>query len=102
MQIEFESENLDITPSLERYAYDKLRKISKRWDDRITRVRVFLNDTNSTKGGADKQCTMEVRVAGIEPVVARTTAFEAYDAINSTVNKLVRALEHAVKSQQGL
>ena len=100
MQIEFESENLDITPSLEQYAQDKLGKIRRRWDDRITRICIFLNDTNSTKGGADKHCTMEARVSGLEPVIAETTATEAYEAVNATVGKLVRALEHATRNRR--
>lgn len=100
MQIEFESENLDITQSLQQYAREKLTKIEKRWDDRITRLRVYLNDTNSSKGGIDKHCTMEARVAGIDPVVAETTTEKAYDAINATVDKLKRALEHKIESRR--
>lgn len=100
MQIEFESENLDITQSLEQYAREKLMKVEKRWDDRITRVRVYLNDTNSAKGGVDKHCTMEARVSGIDPVVAEATTEKAYDAINVTVDKLRRALEHQIESRK--
>jgi len=100
MQTEFESENLDVTPALRQYVEEKLGKISRRWDDRITRVRVFLKDTNSTKGGVDKQCTMEARLAGIDPVVAETTAGDAYEAVDLNVDKLIRALEHATKSRR--
>ncbi len=100
MQVEIESENLDVTEALEQYARDKLNKIEKRWDDRITRMRVYLEDINSTKGGNDKHCTMEARVAGIEPVVAETTADEAYAAIKTTVDKLARALEHELESRK--
>lgn len=101
MQLEIESENLDVTDALEQYARDKLGKIEKRWDDRITRIRVFIEDTNSTtKGGNDKHCTMEARVTGIDPVVAKTTADEAYAAIKTTVDKLSRALEHELESRR--
>lgn len=100
MHIEFESENLDITQPLEQYAREKLTKIEKRWGDRITRVRVYINDTNSGKGGIDKHCTMEARVHGIEPVVAEATTEEAYDAMNVTVDKLKRALEHEIESRK--
>lgn len=100
MQVELESENLDVTEALEQYARDKLSKIEKRWDNRITRMRVYIEDTNSTKGGNDKHCTMEARVAGIEPVVAETTADEAYAAIKTTVDKLTRALEHELESRK--
>jgi len=101
LQVELESENLDVTEALEQYARDKLSKIEKRWDNRITRMRVYIEDTNSTtKGGNDKHCTMEARVAGIEPVVAETTADEAYAAIKTTVDKLTRALEHELESRK--
>lgn len=98
MQIEFESKNLDVTPSLQQYAREKLDKIEKRWGDRITRVRVFISDINSTKGGTDKHCTIEARLAGIEPAVAEATAEKAYDAVNASVDKLIRVLEHETKN----
>lgn len=100
MQVEFESENLYITSALEQYIEEKLGKVDKRWGERITRVRVFLDDTNSTKGGVDKHCTMEARLAGLDPVVAETTASEAYKAIDLNVDKLIRALEHAIKRRR--
>jgi hypothetical protein len=39
-----------------------------RFADRITRVEVHLSDENSHKGGDDKRCMLEARLAGLEPM----------------------------------
>jgi len=39
-----------------------------RFADQITRVEVHLSDENSHKGGDDKRCMLEARLAGLEPM----------------------------------
>ena len=39
-----------------------------RFSDQITRVEVHLSDENSHKGGDDKRCMLEARLAGLEPM----------------------------------
>jgi len=101
MELEFEFKNLDNSPSLQQHTRDKLDKIERRWGDRITRIRVFFSDVNADKGGADKHCTIEARLAGMEPLVAEALADKAYDAVNVTVDKLIRVLEHETKRRRG-
>lgn len=101
MQIEIESEHIDITDALEQHVRDKLATIDRRWGERLTRIQMHLQDVNGPdKGGVDKHCVFEARVAGIDPVVAETTAADAYDAIGRAANKLARALEHAIESRR--
>lgn len=98
MQIEFEAANLDASAALQQHAGDKLHRVERRWGDRITRVRIHINDINSKKGGIDKRCTMEARVAGINPVAVDATMLDAYDAVGKAADKLERALEHQLDS----
>jgi ribosome-associated translation inhibitor RaiA len=67
-----------------------------RFADRITRVEVFLSDTNGGKHGArDKRCVMEARAAGVAPVAVSHEAPTVLAAIEGAAPKLERALEHA-------
>ncbi len=67
----------------------------ERFADRITRVEVFLSDTNGAKHGArDKRCVMEARAAGVSPVAASDEAPNILEAIEGAASKLQRALGH--------
>lgn len=69
----------------------------ERFDGRITRVEVHLNDLNSIKlGERDKRCTMEARVGGMRPIAATHEAATLTEAIHVAADKLERAVEHAL------
>jgi ribosome-associated translation inhibitor RaiA len=68
-----------------------------RFGNRVTRVEVFLSDSNGAKHGArDRRCVMEARVSGAAAVVATDEAATLADAIEGAGAKLERALEHAM------
>ena len=65
-----------------------------RFAERITRVEVHLHDTNSSaKGGEDKRCGIEVRVAGLEPVNVTAQAVDIDLAIDGAVEKMKTLLD---------
>jgi len=67
----------------------------ERFADRITRVEVFLSDTNGAKHSArDKRCVMEARAPGVAPVAASDEAPSVLQAIEGAASKLQRALGH--------
>ncbi|MGH8288926.1 MAG: HPF/RaiA family ribosome-associated protein [Steroidobacteraceae bacterium] len=66
-----------------------------RFDGRITRVEVHLNDLNSSKlGERDKRCLMEARVGGLKPIAVSHEAATITEAIHVAADKLERALDH--------
>lgn len=67
--------------------------------DRVTRVEVHLHDDNSAAkaGSADKRCTMEARIAGMQPLVVEQNAEDLYQAIHQASGKLERAVRHAIE-----
>lgn len=68
-----------------------------RFDGRITRVEVHLNDLNSIKlGERDKRCMMEARVGGMRPIAVTHEAATLTEAIHVAADKLERAVEHAL------
>jgi ribosome-associated translation inhibitor RaiA len=65
-----------------------------RFGEHITRVEAHLSDANShAKASPDAiHCTLEARLAGLEPVVVKDHAGTAHQAINGAVGKLKRAV----------
>lgn len=65
-----------------------------RFDRQITRVAVHCSDVNGQKGGAgDKQCAIEARPAGMNPLAAKHRAATLDDAVAGAAEKLGRLLD---------
>jgi ribosome-associated translation inhibitor RaiA len=66
----------------------------ERFEDRVTRVEVHLNDLNSHKAGdRDKRCLMEARIGGLKPIAVSHEAPTMAEAIHWAADKLERALD---------
>lgn len=65
-----------------------------RFGEHVTRVEAHIADVNSQAKGSDDdiQCTLEARLAGLEPVVVKDHAGNAHQAINGAAGKLQRAV----------
>ena len=60
----------------------------------VTRVEVHLHDSNAKKGGVDKRCVMEARLAGHQPLAVEAIHADMYLAITDAAGKLQRAVSH--------
>ncbi len=68
-----------------------------RFAEQVTRVEVYVSDDSGEKNGAnDKRCTMEARVAGLQPVAVTHHAPTLREALAGAAEKLERALDHAL------
>jgi len=67
-----------------------------RFSDRVTRVEVHLNDVNKQKGGEDKRCLIEARLAGRNPVAVSHQAGTIPLALDGATDKLLRRLDRAL------
>ena len=95
MQIQINSDHhITGSPELAGHVQALVRDTLDRFSDRITRVEVHLNDLNGVKGGADKRCLMEARLAGLGPVAVNHEAENLDLAINGAMEKLEHALDH--------
>jgi hypothetical protein len=73
-----------------------------RFSDHLTRVEIHLTDIDRGKTGrVDKRCLVEVRVAGMKPIVTSTQTREIETAVNQALRKTVRALNTSL-GKQGL
>lgn len=79
--------------SLAQWAQSELQDRLARFRDHLTRVEVFFTDENSTKGGNDKRCRLEARVAGRSPVAVTAEAEKVAEALTKAADKLIHALD---------
>jgi len=71
------------------------RRTLGRFEDRVTRLEIHVNDLNSHKGGAqDKRCQIEARPAGLDPVSASHEAGDVDTALRGAAQKLERLLDN--------
>ena len=95
MQIQLNTDNNlvgseELTAQLE----GEVRAALDRFSGRITRVEVHLTDLNSDqKGGTDKRCMMEARIAGRQPMSVSHEADSVDLAIDGAAGKLAHALD---------
>jgi ribosome-associated translation inhibitor RaiA len=70
--------------------------VGSQYDGQIRRVEVYLQDVNGHKKGIDTRCTIEVDLAGYQPVVVHELAPSVDAAVDAALDKMRRALEHAL------
>lgn len=67
----------------------------RRFTPQLQRVEVHLADENSHKSGDnDKRCTIEARLAGIQPFAASGNGATLDQAVDSALDKLIHQLDH--------
>jgi hypothetical protein len=71
----------------------RVREGLARFADRLTRVEVFIKDTNADKGGVDKHCVIEARPRGLDPLTADAKAEGIAEALSAAIHKLQRVLD---------
>ena len=77
---------------------DIVADVLGRFRDRITRVEVYLGDENSRSksGDNDKRCTIEARLAGLQPVVVTEQGPILMQVIRGAADKLEKTLDRTL------
>lgn len=94
MRIQVNSDRtVDVTAGLKAELRSALRKTLARHEGRLTRAEIYLSDINGVRGGSDdKQCLLEVRPAGLDPLVVTNTAATVEEACKGASRKMLRKL----------
>lgn len=71
--------------------------LGDRYGTQVRRVEVYFQDVNSHKKGIDTRCTIEVDLAGHQPVVVHDIAPGLDAALDAAMEKMQRALEHTLE-----
>ncbi|MCC5858484.1 MAG: HPF/RaiA family ribosome-associated protein [Ectothiorhodospiraceae bacterium] len=93
MQIQLNSaQGVAMSPALEEHINKHLQSVDRRFGQRLTRIEVYLTDVNGPKGGVNKQCKLEARPRGGDPLMAESLHENAYDAVSGAVKRLESVL----------
>ncbi len=95
MHIEISTDN-NITGSdgLTAHTKETVQKALAHFAEKITRVEVHLSDANAAKSGQDdKQCMIEARLEGRQPIAVTHAAGTLERATKEAADKLKRSLE---------
>jgi ribosome-associated translation inhibitor RaiA len=95
MQVQLNTNNhVDGTEDLADRVRAEVEETLSRFSDQITRVEVHISDVNgATKHGIDIKCTVEARLAGMQPVAVTDQSTNVDDALAGAVGKLERSLD---------
>ena len=86
--------NLTVHEGFRNKLKDHLLDELERFSDRITRVEAHLSDDNGHKyGDADKNCLLEVRIEGRQPIAVKAGAGSYEVAVQRAIDKLKSSLD---------
>jgi hypothetical protein len=98
MQIQINTDrHIEGRERLAAWATGVVEQALSRVSDRITRVEVHLSDENADRSGRqDKQCMMEARLEGRQPVAVTHQAASMDQAVNGAAEKLIGAIDSII------
>ncbi len=92
--------SIDGREALERWATEELTSRLDHFRQDITRIEVHLSDENADKGGTDKRCVMEARLAAHQPVAVTHHAAGLDEAFRGAQAKLKHLLESTLDKRK--
>ena len=100
MQIDIQARQFSLTRALNYYTERRIRFALTRFEERISRISIWLSDVNGPKGGRDKHCRLHLVLAGKPDVIVEDTQVNLYAAINRAVDRASRTLVRKLDRQQ--
>ncbi|MFG0273497.1 MAG: HPF/RaiA family ribosome-associated protein [Phycisphaerales bacterium] len=96
MRIEIHHANLRPSDSLGETVERRIVSALGRLAHRIRDVSVWIADTNGPRGGADKSCRVQVRLAHGPALVVAHVSHDPYQAASGAVDRAGRAVQRRV------
>lgn len=101
MQIEIHAHGFTTTEALREHVTRRLQHAFGCCADRITRIMVRLSDINGPRGGVDKRCQIQVRLATLADVVIENTEADLYVAIGRAAERAAKtAVRHLTRQRR--
>lgn len=101
MQIAIHAHGFTITEALREHVASRLQQAFGCCADRISRIMVRLSDINGPRGGVDKRCQIQARLATLADVVIEDTEANLYVAIDRATERAGRtAVRHLTRQRR--
>lgn len=102
MQIDIQARDFSLTEALRHHAERRLLSALSCCSDHIQGIMMRLSDINGPRGGADKCCHIQVKLAGIPNVVVEDTETDLYFAIDRATDRTGRTVIRKIQRQHTL
>lgn len=99
MQVQFHTDNhIEGTDSMAQWASSSITSALARYSGQITRVQAHVSDENAGKKNTEEsiQCTLEVRMEGVQPLVLKHHGANLNQAIEGAAEKMLRLIENTL------
>ena len=99
MQVQIHTDHhIEGTEAMHKWASTAVKEALLRFSDKISRVEVHLSDENGGKKTSpeNKQCTLEARFEGHQPLSVKHHATSLNQALDGAADKLVRLIDHTM------
>jgi ribosome-associated translation inhibitor RaiA len=99
MQVQVHTDNhIEGTDGLGKWVTESVSTGLSRFKDQITRVEVHFSDESSGKKSTplDKQCTLEVRLVGHQPLAVKHLAANLNQALDGANEKMIRLIDNTL------
>lgn len=90
MQTVIHSSDFALTSALDSFIKQQAGKSMRACADRVERLIIRLKDINGPKGGQDKECCVEVKLANHAPIVVSKRSSDAYSSIRKALGRASR------------
>lgn len=90
MQTVIHSNDFTITNALDSFIKEHAKKSMSVCAQQVERIIVRLKDVNGPKGGQDKECCVEVKIANHAPIVVSKRSSDAYTSIRQALGRASR------------
>lgn len=102
MQIQVHFSDIQNSGAINSHVHQRLAHALKVGIDQITRIDVHLHDDSGPikSGTSDKRCTIEMRLAGMDPMSIEQRGNNLYAVINQATRKLQKTLSKTRERQR--
>ena len=90
MQVVIRSNDFTITKALRNFLHSQIKRSMAACSRNVESITIRLKDLNGPKGGIDKECLVEVKIANGAPVVVRKQSTNAYQGIRQALARAAR------------
>lgn len=102
MALKIHASNVKLTDVLQDYINRHLQFALGRFGTRIRLVKVCIESLNSSKGGMDKRCTIEVSLVRLGKVTTEVTDTSIVKAVNRAADRIAHSVKTSCDRRQAI
>ena len=91
MKIEIRSQHFELSEDMTSQIINRVRFALSRFGGEIGHVQVHFTDTNGSKGGLHKHCSLSVKLASLGKIVTKGDGIDLLSTLNCCADRAERA-----------